>query len=124
MQIEVETVHIKFWKEKGILCCKYAEDTHIDLEIAKHCVQERINFSDQASYPCFVDMRNVKSASKQAREYLAGEGAKYVKAGALLIGSALTKTIGNIFLSVNKPPVPTKLFTDETEAKEWLKQYL
>jgi hypothetical protein len=32
--------------------------------------------------------------------------------------------MGNIFPSINKPLIPTRLFTNEKEAKEWLKQHL
>jgi hypothetical protein len=51
-------------------------------------------------------------------------GATLVKAGALITGSAVNKTIGNIFLSIDKPLVPTKLFTNEESARQWLREYL
>lgn len=121
---EIETPYIKLWMEDGILFGKYAENLFIDLEIAKQVVHERIKFSKGISYPVIIDMKGVRSANKQAREYLATEGAKYVTAGALVVDSAVTRTLGNIFLTVNKPPLPTKLFTNEAEAKEWIKQYL
>ena len=124
MLAEVETSYVKIWKEDGILYATSSDNLNIDLDTAIQCVHERIKFSNGTSYPCLFDMSNVRSANKQAREYMANEGAKYVRAGALLVDSPLTKTIGNIFLTVNKPPVPTKLFTDETEAKNWLTQYL
>ena len=124
MNSNVETPYVKIWKDGDMLCCVFANKLDIDLEIAKHCVEARIMFSEGVSYPCLIDMKDVRSATKAAREYMAAEGAMYMKAGALLIGSVLTRTIGNIFLSINKPEVPAKLFTDEKEAKEWLKQYL
>ena len=124
MKSEVETNYIKLGREEGILCGAFVKNIHIDLEKAKECVQTRVDFSQGISYPCLFDMREVRSITKEAREYLADEGSKFVKAGALLIGSAVTRALGNIFLTINRPPVPTKLFTDEKEAKEWLKQYL
>ena len=120
----VETPYMKIWIEENILHCKYAEDSHINILIARHCVQARLSFSQGISYSCFVDMRGVKSATKEAGEYLANEGAKLITAGALLIHSPLTRALGNIFLLINKPNVPGKLFTDEREAIIWLKQYL
>jgi hypothetical protein len=69
-------------------------------------------------------MKGLKSVSKDAREYLANEGTALVKAGALVISSLLTEMIGNIFLSVNKPKVPTRLFLDEATAIAWLKQFI
>lgn len=124
MNPELETRYIKLRKEDGILFGSFSKNIRIDIDIAKECVQTRINFSQGINYPCLIDMREVRSATKEAREYLADEGSKLIKAGALLIGSAVTRAIGNIFLTINKPPVPTKLFTDENEAKLWLKKYL
>ncbi len=52
------------------------------------------------------------------------EAAKYQSAIALLIGSPLSRVIGNFFIGFNKSPMPTKLFTSEPEALEWLKEFL
>ena len=51
---------------------------------------------------------------------MAKEGAECITASALLVESALSRMIGNIFLTINKPDVPVKLFTNEQEAKKWL----
>ena len=124
MNSNIETPYVKIWKAENMLFCVFANKLDMDIEIAKHCVQARIKFSEGVSYPCLIDMKGMRSVTKAAREYMAKEGAMHMKAGALLIGSTLTKTIGNIFLMINKPEVPAKLFTDEKEAKEWLKQYI
>ncbi len=124
MKEEVKTPYMKIWMEENILRCIFTEQLEMDLEIAKHCVATRIAFSEGKSHLCLIDMRELKSTTKEAREYMGVEGAKLITAGALLIGSPLTRMLGNIFLTINKPNVPTKLFTDETEAKEWLKQYI
>lgn len=43
---------------------------------------------------------------------------------ALLIGSPVSRMIGNFFLGINRLRVPVRLFSDEAEALEWLKRYL
>jgi hypothetical protein len=48
---------------------------------------------------------------------------QYVTSAAFLTESALRSLAGNIFLSLEKPLVPTKLFTDEKKALNWLKKY-
>jgi hypothetical protein len=120
----LETTYIKIWKEGGILYSVFAEGLHIDIEIARKCVEARITFSRGISYPVFIDMKGIRSVTKEARDYLADEGSRLIKGGALLVDSALTKMLGNIFLQINKPQVPLKLFTDKDEAREWLQQYL
>ena len=103
MNSNVETPYVKIWKEEDMLYCLFAHKSDINLEIAKHCVQARIIFSEGVNYPCLIDMKGVRSATKVAREYMTAEGAMCMKAGALLIGSVLTRIIGNIFLSISKP---------------------
>lgn len=68
-----------------------------------------------------VDVRGVKKVTKEFRDYAATEeAAAYTKAVALLVGSGFSRIAGNIYLSFNKPKNPTKLFTDEAKAIDWL----
>ena len=124
IRYDVETPYIKFWTEDSVLCAAYANNIHVNLDIAKHIVEHRINYSKFTSHLCFVDMRGIRSVTKEARQYLSVEGSAYVIAGALLIDSVLNRTIGNIFLTVNKPAVPVRLFTSKEEAFKWLKLQL
>ena len=120
----METQYVKLRIENGILFGKFAKDLNIDFEIAKHCVETRINFTNHTAYPFIIDLREVKSVSKEAREYLGEEGSQYIKAGALLTSSFFTKTLGNFFLALNTPTIPSKLFQNESDAVEWLKSYM
>ena len=71
-----------------------------------------------------INMGGVKTIDKEARAYMAKEGAVLVKAGALITDSVYTKMMGNIFLAINQPETPTKLFSDKISALKWLKKYL
>jgi hypothetical protein len=72
-----------------------------------------------------ADIRNVKTISREVREYLGRpENVATIKAGAMLTGSPLSKLVGNLFLQFSKPKFPTKMFSDEQKAAEWLKQYM
>lgn len=76
-------------------------------------------------YPIFTDIRGVKSITREARLFVSSEDSVNVcSAAALLIGSPVSKVIGNLFLGLNKPPYPTKLFSNEDEAVEWLKGFI
>src|SRR6266542_1295724 len=111
-----ETAYMKIWKQDGILFCSYADKLCIDLAIAEQCVKSRIDFSEGTSYPVLLRLHGINSVTKEARDYLGKEGSHLIKAGAFIIASPLSKILGNIFLKLNKPTVPTKLFTDETLA--------
>jgi hypothetical protein len=75
--------------------------------------------------PKLVDMRSVPKIDREARAYYSGEeAARFTSAIALLVGSPVTQVIANFFISINQPPVPTKLFTSEAEAVMWLKNFI
>lgn len=75
--------------------------------------------------PVLVDLRAIKSQTAEARAYLAGpEGSAICQAVGLLIGSPVSRVLGNFYLGLNKPVVPTRLFTSEEEAQAWLRSFL
>jgi hypothetical protein len=114
--------------EDGILIVEYPANLVITLEIAQKCVADRIKFCQGKSYPMLADISTLKASQKDAREYLSSEeGIKGITAGAFIVKNQFTQLLGTVFLSLNlnfnaKRP-PAKLFTDKSEAKEWLLQY-
>lgn len=60
--------------------------------------------------------------SKQARDFFISEiGSRYKMAEAIVVTSLSQKMVFNFMINVERPSVRTKLFTDENEAKNWLK---
>lgn len=76
------------------------------------------------NYPCLLltDWRDIAlRITREAREYYAGpEISKHRVAEALLINSMATRITANFYLRVNKPITPTRLFTEEQKAIDWL----
>lgn len=92
---------------------------------AKEVFSAILKVSKGKKRPLFVDIRDIKSADRESREYTASEGVSSVlSAMALLIGSPISKVIGNFFLGLNKPKFPVKIFTSEAEAIRWLKGFI
>lgn len=74
-----------------------------------------------------IDLRELKgfTLDREARLYMAGnEAKKVIHAFAFLIGSPVSKIIGNFFMGVNKPIFPVQLFTSEAKAVDWLKTFI
>lgn len=68
-----------------------------------------------------VDMRGVRSQTREARDYFAGpEAEQATLAVALLIGSPVSRVLANFFLRFGAKRMPTALFTDEAAAIAWL----
>jgi len=72
--------------------------------------------------PVLVDARDIKSVDFAARK----EAANFaeITSVAVLIHSMVSRMIGNVFISANKPSIPVRLFNSEAEAIEWLKEFL
>ncbi|MCX2739836.1 DUF7793 family protein [Pontibacter anaerobius] len=117
------TKYINLAVDSGILHCVYKDIELLDLDIAKICVQDRLEFIQGETYPSLFDITRIKQSTKEARDYLANEGNDFVSASAILISSPMVRMSANFFIQVNKPKNPTRMFTNQPSALEWLAQY-
>ena len=75
--------------------------------------------------PLLIDISDVKTMSREAREIYANVSSKErVRAVGLITKSAMSRILGNFFLSFNRPSVPVKLFADSDLARKWLLTHL
>ena len=92
------------------------------LEDAKQGLAAIDQVSNGKLRPMLVDLRNIKTIDRAARQEAAAfEG---VTSSAILIGSALSWFIGNIIIKFTDNVSRVGLFTSEAEAIEWLKEFL
>lgn len=69
-----------------------------------------------------VDISAVKSIDRDARrEYTRIENAQVSSACALVVGSPLSRMIGNFFIGLNRSVIPTRLFSSTEAAMQWLR---
>jgi hypothetical protein len=69
-----------------------------------------------------VDIRDAVPLDGDVRRTYAGPALAGFSALALLIkANPLGRMIGNVYLSIANTPIPTRLFTDEVAAIQWLK---
>lgn len=110
--------------EEGIVVAKW-KNTFVDLTVAQRAVKYRLECTDYTSFPLLSNIKLVKNSTKEARDFLASEiGCEGIIAAAVLIGSPIGSMIGNFFIRISKPLRPTKMFSNEEEAKKWLAQYV
>lgn len=110
--------------ENGIICSKSKKAPPSTIEEAKKEFENfRKRFGDK-KFCMLLDITNSSPNIKEIRDYTAAELSKMLKALAMLSNSALGNMMANLFFGLKPPQFPTKMFTDECEAKEWLKQYL
>ncbi len=120
----IENQHIRIWKEERIMFGEYKVE-EVTPDIAQHMIATRLEGCNDESFPFLADVRKVKTITKEARSAFAeGDGIKLMPACALLVDSPVNRLLGNFFLSVSKPKVPTKLFTSKEEAMTWLNGFV
>jgi hypothetical protein len=103
---------------------KYSPYLEINIEIAKEIVNSRLDYSQKKSVYTLIDFTNVKSVTKEARDYMNSPdgGLKGILGGAFLSNSVVATLFINLYLKVSRPVVPARFFTDKEEAVKWLRK--
>jgi hypothetical protein len=108
----------KAWIEAGVLWHRIDGALPITEQLARTTVAELSRFVGDREMPAVVDIRGVQFADREARDVFANE-VHFETATAIIVESAMSKGLGNIYLKVSRPKRPTRLFTSVHEAREW-----
>ncbi|GAA3573376.1 hypothetical protein [Snuella lapsa] len=109
--------------DDGIMHITYKTGVYIDLNAAVKIVEDRLSLQNDRPYPVLCDIHGVKAVDKSARDYLAIEGSVLVSAVAFIVKPPVSTWLSEFYLTANKPAVPTRAFTEPTEAKRFLNQF-
>lgn len=108
----------------GIARTSVKPNIDITLEMALENTAVVSSFYKDKKFPILIDSRNIKSMSYEARRHFSVRGRDTkTNAFGIVIGSSISRVLGNFYLGINKPAVPTKLFDNEADAINWLKQF-
>ncbi len=114
-----------FWFDKdGILYSVSKKAPPQSLEEVKKSLADLKKVIKQEKVCMLIDVTYSTVTTREVREYAAVEFPKFVKAIAMISDSSLGRMLANLFFAMKPQPYPTKMFNDEKEAKEWLRQYL
>jgi hypothetical protein len=120
---EIRTRFGKIWlREDGIVQMFINPGAKFTLADARESSAGIVKLSQGRRRPILADARGLKSADLAARNETAA--LEEVMSAAMLIESAVSRMIGNIFLATQKTSFPVRLFNSEAEAIEWLKEFL
>jgi hypothetical protein len=116
----------KLWLgNDGIVRIIHVPGADVTLEDAKETMAAYLKINNGKSRPLFIDTKTMKSLARGARHYYASEEAANVaSAVAIIVGTPVSRVLGNFYLGLSNPLLPTRLFSSEDEALEWLKGYL
>lgn len=106
--------------DDGVLRLHWARGISITEEDARRAMDRVNELCAGARHPMLVDMATTKAVSRGARAVF---GLPCAASRIALLGSSqVDKVIANFILGVTTLPCPTRFFTSETEAIDWLRQ--
>lgn len=114
-----------FWMngvDEAVIFWNYAPGLEMDIAIARELVQHRLEYTQGKSVYALIDVTNLKSTTKEARDFMNSRegGLKGLLGGAFLSNNVVSTLLVNLYLKVNRPAIPARFFTDRQEALIWL----
>jgi hypothetical protein len=115
----------RFWlDDEGIIHGQEQHGTNFELSDAMEAMAAIRKLADGRKRGLLIDITNLRTMSREARAYFTKpEHAEVLHAVAMKIGSHFSRALGNIFLGLNKPATPTRLFNDDESALAWLRTF-
>ncbi len=113
------------YRDDRVLEYHYRDGAVVDLAAAKQMVEKALEMvGDAAPCPTVVVAGGVKAVTRGAREFFAqsDENSTISSCVALVVTSPVARVIGNFFMGLNKPRIPTRLFKSVEEALPWVEK--
>jgi hypothetical protein len=114
----------RMWlRSDGIVQLVWAPRVAMGLEDALAATEAMAKLTGGRQSALLVDAHDVGPQDRPARSEFARRG-DLVSAVALIVGTPLSRMMGNFFLAVSRPMAPTRLFDDEVSALAWLQGFV
>ena len=121
----IDLAQSKVWFENGIIMAKVNKNARQTLDDAKEALEAYKKIYPGYACPMCVDISDAESISIEARVFYSSDEFNEVHNSiALIVNSFTAKTLANLYLKVNKPFRPTKMFNNNNEALKWLRRFI
>jgi hypothetical protein len=112
-----------YWLDGGILV-SLSKSTRRTVENITGNIALVKQITSNKKLPLLIYLSNSPVPDKETRKFSAEQLPNIYSAMAMISKPGLAKFIMSILFRLKPPPIPMKSFTNDKEAKEWLKQYL
>jgi len=112
-----------YWFENGFLV-SLSKSTMRTVKTISDNVALVKSITNNKPVPLLIYLTNSPVPDKETRKFSTEQLPVIYKAMAMVSKPGLSKFILNILFSLKPPPIPMKSFTNDKEAKEWLKQFV
>lgn len=120
-----ETPISTHWVEENGILCGLSKKTERRIEHYQEIMGFYKRLTKDGNKFCLIaDSTNSMPLTREIIEYISTEHPKYLKAIAILSTVPLEPTQVSTFLKYNFSNFPVMKFSNEKDAREWLKQYL
>ncbi|HYK47591.1 MAG TPA: STAS/SEC14 domain-containing protein [Parafilimonas sp.] len=112
-----------YWMEDGILISLSKSPKRTVANIKENILLVN-RITNNQKVPLLIYLSNSPIPDKETREFSAQQLPNIYSAMAMVSKPGLAKLIMNLLFKFKTPPIPMKNFTDDKDAKNWLKQFL
>lgn len=111
--------------DDGIVRIIHSPGTEVSLTDARETMDAYLQLRGGVSRPLLVDTQGMKSIDRGARSlYASEEAARVATAVGLIVDTPVSKVLGNFYIGLSKPHIPSRLFSGQDAALDWLKRFL
>ena len=107
-----------------IVAVRILPDVHQSLEDARANIEACIHAAGSRRCRLLVDLRRAQPLPAEVRHYYSGEKlTQWFSAMAFLVeASPMGQVMGNLYLRITRPGIPTRLFNEKDAAMNWLRK--
>lgn len=110
--------------EPGIFVTRFTNEMHYTMRHVREIERYRASVSE-IPMPHLVIACPGMTSDKEVRDYGADKKAyQYTSATAIVCNTLAHRILGNFFIKIQQPPVPTKMFATEEKAMSWLMKFV
>jgi hypothetical protein len=108
--------------DEGLLIVRINDGAYQSLADARENLALAVSETRGTRRPLLIDIRAAQPLDAEARHHYSGQTlVERFSALALLVeASPFGRMMGNVYLRIARPGIPTQLFSDESRALEWL----
>ena len=119
--IITRTAKISFNEEEGVIYIDLYPGNEIGINDSIEHNEITKKLTNGAMHCAFIKALGNIDISSEARKFGSNpEVQQRLIAQAVLVNSLATRIAGNFYIRFNKPPKPTRIFTNPDDAKSWL----
>ena len=115
-------VGVMWVDEDGILWHRLDDGITVTADDATAVREAVLGLTGGEPIRALVDISGVGFADRKARDAFGSEWDANEIATAVVVGSAVSRTLGNLWLQLSKPARPVRLFSDHASALDWVKR--